>query len=72
MEIKTVSQAVNADIPMNHSSGAAVTWYKCCNIDRAAAKLGIIYQMGVIGDECDEVWNEDTSRKELKDRIIQE
>lgn len=55
MEILAVSQAVNADITMNWSSGAAMTWYKSCNHDRAAAKARIKYQMGIKGSERDEV-----------------
>lgn len=50
---------------MNPSSGAAVTQYKNCNHDRAAAKSIIKYQMGVIGSECDEVWYEKISNKTL-------
>lgn len=61
MEIRAVSQAVNADIPMNCSSGGAVTWYKRCNHDGVAAKFEITYQMGVIGVEWDDVWYEEKS-----------
>lgn len=72
MEIWAVSQAVNVDIPMNHSSGAATTWYKSCNHDRVVANARIKYQTGVIGSECDEVWYEEISRKELTDRVMQD
>lgn len=50
---------------MNRSSGAAMTQYKNCNHDKAAAKSRIKYQMGVIGSECDEVWYEKISNKKL-------
>lgn len=66
-KFEAVSQAVNADIPMNRSSGAAMTLYKCCNSDRPAAKTRVKYQMSVIGSECDEVSNEEI-RKEITNR----
>ncbi len=67
-----MSQAVNADIPVNRSSGAAMTQYKSCNRDRGAAKAPIKYQMGAIGSECDEVWHEEIRRKELTDMVMQD
>lgn len=72
MDIWAESQAVNADIPMNRGSGAAMTRYKSCNHDRAAARAGIKYRMAVIGSECDEVWYEEISRNELTDRVMQD
>ena len=72
MEGWAASQAVNADIQMNRSSGAVMTQYKSCNHDRAAAKDQIKYQIGVIGSECDEVRYEKIWRKELTDVVTQD
>lgn len=59
-----MSQAVNVDIPMNCSSGAE-TWYKSFNNGSAAAKPRLIYQKGIIGSECEEMWYEERSLKGL-------
>lgn len=61
-----MSQAVNPDIPMNRSSGAAMTWYKSCNHGRPTAKAKVKYQIGVIDSECDDV------SYELTDMVMQE
>lgn len=59
-----MSQAVNVDIPMNCSSGAE-TWFKSFNNGSAAAKPRLIYQKGIIGSECEEMWYEEISFKGL-------
>lgn len=59
-----MSQAVNVDIPMNCSSGAE-TWYKSFINGSAAAKPRLIYQKGIIGSECEEMWYEERSLKGL-------
>lgn len=66
MEDWAASQAVNTDAPLNHSAGAAMTGYKSCNHDRAVAKTGVEYQMGVKGNEYDEVWYEEIRRERGK------
>lgn len=69
-EISAASQVVNADIQMNHGSGAATTRCESCNhCVRAAAKAGITYQIALMGSE---VWYEEISRKELTDQVMQD